>query len=259
MRGSTSFTYSEILKQEFETRRRKNPSYSLRAFSRDIGMSPASGALLIRGKLGLSKKRAGEIARCLGYQSEETQFFCDLVVFQSGRTAEVRRKAKVRLTQYDTRFNTVEIDQFRVIADWYCLAILELVRMFGRKANEDFIVKRLGVSKQECKDALSRLTRLGLLTEAGASDQFISLPDGPADKAVQKFHQDLLQKARIAVTEKDNSERNVAATVIRMRKKDLEWASQQMRRFRRKLATRLEEGDEHDSVYALSMQLFPLG
>lgn len=60
-----------IIRQVFDRRREKNGSYSLRAFARDIDLSPSFLSLFLNGKKNLSLNSAYRIGQRLGLDPEE--------------------------------------------------------------------------------------------------------------------------------------------------------------------------------------------
>jgi plasmid maintenance system antidote protein VapI len=62
-----------ILTREFEQRRERKPSYSLRAFARFIELDPSHLSKVFRGQRGLSQERASAIFRKLGLDSDQIQ------------------------------------------------------------------------------------------------------------------------------------------------------------------------------------------
>jgi uncharacterized protein (TIGR02147 family) len=249
---------ASILKAEFEKKRSKNAKYSLRAFARDLGISCAAASRLMNSKLGLSKKRALEIAVRLGFEDEEALYFSDLVTSENARSKKDKAEATRRLSEYNTRFNSMEIERFRVISKWYCLPVMELVRLHGEKATPKFLSKKLNISFPEASLALKALTSIGVIRDRQVISDFIALPDGPPDQDIRRFHQDVLEKAKHAVATQPKKSRNIGCAIVRMRREDVDWASSELRKFRRRLAKRIEEGTGHDAIYALSTQLFRL-
>ena len=61
--------YREIIKIEFLKRRNEDPFYSLRAFSKALGIAPSHLSYLLRGERGLSKDNAIQVAYGLGLKN----------------------------------------------------------------------------------------------------------------------------------------------------------------------------------------------
>lgn len=247
----------ELIQNEYVLRKSRNTNYSVRAFSRDLGLSPATVSLLIRGKMRLSVSRATQVAKALQFKDEEVQYFVDLARCSS-KSSEERLQAESRLSQYDTRFNTMSVESFRHIADWASLPAIELIRMYGKKADPKFVANRLKISISHSRKLIQRLNTLGFVKNGHVQTKFLILPDGPADAASQNFHRKILQKAIRALKEDAVESRHFSCGVVRIRKQDLAWAAKEMRQFRRKLAVRLEMGEDHDAVFAISTQFFRL-
>ena len=89
-------------------RREKNPYYSLRAFARDVGLSPATVSLFLRGKSSLSAKSHERLLCRLGIPAGE---------------------AKEVLVEERGGFDSLETEQFVAVADWQHFAVLSLVEL----------------------------------------------------------------------------------------------------------------------------------
>lgn len=81
--------YRSFLKQELDRRKEKNPFYSLRAFARDLEMSPQMVSQLLRGKRHLSVISVSKVADKLKYTQEEKRDFYFLFIETGGVPKEV--------------------------------------------------------------------------------------------------------------------------------------------------------------------------
>src|SRR5687767_1203761 len=89
--------FRKVLRRELDTRCRMIPKYSLRAFAKDLEISPSRLSEILSGKQGLSRDRARELAGLLGFSSRETELFCELVESEHARAQVSRDLARVRL------------------------------------------------------------------------------------------------------------------------------------------------------------------
>jgi plasmid maintenance system antidote protein VapI len=80
-----------ILQQTLFTKQQKNKRYSLRAFARDLKISPSFLSEVLNGKYGISKQLAAQIADRLGFNSEEVQHFCSLADLEVTDSRSKRR------------------------------------------------------------------------------------------------------------------------------------------------------------------------
>ncbi|MGZ3796604.1 MAG: helix-turn-helix domain-containing protein, partial [Pseudobdellovibrionaceae bacterium] len=67
-----------ILKSELRTRQKSNSSYSLRAFARDIQLSPGYLSDLMKGKKKVSVDTAMKISKALSWSWRDTQVFLQM-------------------------------------------------------------------------------------------------------------------------------------------------------------------------------------
>ena len=80
-----------ILQQTLFSKQQKNRRYSLRAFARDLKISPSFLSEVLNGKYGISKQLAGQIADRLGFNNEEIQHFCSLADLEVTDSRSKRR------------------------------------------------------------------------------------------------------------------------------------------------------------------------
>jgi len=89
--------YRLVLKAELERRRSRNASYSLRAFARDLELSPSRLSRVLNGKEALSRPRAERIGGKLGFQKDQIELFCDLVDVEHASTESEQALARARV------------------------------------------------------------------------------------------------------------------------------------------------------------------
>ncbi|MGZ3690466.1 MAG: TIGR02147 family protein [Pseudobdellovibrio sp.] len=253
-----SYRFSQILNDELKKRQQKNKSYSLRAFARDLKISQATASLLLRGKAGLSRKKAQAVGAAIGLKGEDLNYFVDLTIADCAKSPASRRDAAMRLVQYDSRFNSISPDFYKILSSWYMVPIMELIRIYNNKATPNFLATRLDISVAKVKNAIEVLSDLKIVEGTKILTDFMVMPNAYTQKDILQFYHDILDKADWSMKHGKKGEKNISTAILRMRKSDMEWASKELREFRRKLAKRLEEGDGHDAVYALSTLFFRL-
>ena len=196
--------YREMLQEEFENRLKRNPRYSLRAFARDLDASPSRINEVLNYKRGLSRVLASRMAKNLGLTKQETEIFLHQVDATHGRGPAVRARAKKFLKKSrDTRTPALQVDTFKIIADWYHYAILELTKVSGFQSNAAWIAERLDLPVTVIDPAVRRLMRLGLLVDHGgawvaADSQTFSTNNVPSS-GLKKHHEQILQKAQKSI------------------------------------------------------------
>lgn len=258
-------SYREILKSHLSERMENNARYSLRAFSRDLSISPSRLSEILNGKQGLSAKWAKKIANRLQLSSSETDDFCQRVIASDARAGRVRREAMRRLEQAPapTVPEILEEETFKVIADWYHFALLELTKVKGFRAQPRWISRRLGISEYEAKLAIERLSKLGLLRKKGngleLTKRSLTTPRGVPSDAIRRFNRQILAKANEAISLQSINERDFSTLTVAVRKADLAFVADRIKAFRRSLDAELSAiSGPADEVYSLAMQFFRL-
>jgi uncharacterized protein (TIGR02147 family) len=255
--------YQQFLRDAFEERIERNAAYSLRAFARDLDLSVASLSRVLAGKQGLSEKTATRIAKNLDLNETELGVFQNLVRSQHARSKSVRMKARSTLHSHEVQVAELSLEYFRTIADWYHFAILELTELDGFKPDVNWIAKRLDVPAPKIKSAIQRMLELELLEvlpngRYKKTADFRATPSGIPSRALKRRHHQILSKAQAALLQQPVNEREFASVTFGLHPEDLDWAKQEMLKFRRALTKRLSANPKKCRLYELSMSLFSL-
>ena len=255
--------FKSILTEVLEQRCAKNPRYSLRSFARDLGLSPSRLSDVLKGRYGLSRAAASEIAVKLGLSESERERFCDLVESRHSRNPKQRKEAAARLIESPTPdYRQLTLDGFQVISEWYHYAILELCLVEDFQSDVEWIAKRLGLSTHVAKSAIERLERLDLLEEVRGrlkpTEGFTASPNDIPSEAIKKFHRQILEKAMSAIDFQSVEERDLSSVVLAIDKRDLPEAKQAIKKFRRGFDKKFSASQSKSEVYCLAMQFFSL-
>lgn len=257
--------YRGYLRSHLAQRQLELPQYSLRTFAADLGISSSTLSEVMAGRHGLSRLKAQTVSRRLGLNEEEVVYFCDLVESVDGRSLAARSAAKERLADGASRHGAKRLseDVFSVIADWYHLAIVELVSTSAFNGKAESIPKLLNITAHQAAMAVERLCKLGILSNKGgrlrtAAASTSTLDDIPS-AAVQQFQKQILQKAQQALATQAVDKREIASMILSIREEDLPEAKRALKEFRRRFVREIEErSEQRNEVYCLSMAFFSL-
>lgn len=245
-------TVTEFFQHELLDRCRKNPKYSLRAFARQLSLHPGTLSQILRGKRRVSNR----LLLCLAGKLDITPDKLNTLLESNADRNHARKwRADIPMLANDV---------FTVIADWYHFAILELISVNGFEANENWVSKRLGISVVEIKNAVSRLKRLKLLEigpsgewlvcyhNIGVTDEIVTTP------AMRKLQRQLLEKALSALDEVPVERRDQSSMTMAIDSLNISQARDLITRFRRDLCALLQSSPHKNSVYNLTISLYPL-
>lgn len=84
--------YRSILRDELAARSRRNPTYSLRAFSRDLDLAPSSLSEILNQRAGLSYEKAKQISTLLKLNPLDQQIFENSAGLFHSRTEQKRKE-----------------------------------------------------------------------------------------------------------------------------------------------------------------------
>lgn len=157
--------HREYLKRELESRRYRRPLYSQRAFARDLEISPSSLTDYFKGRIRLSPGRVLQLSKKIGLTVEQRQHWVDLINMKYAKSQELQKVSELRVSsRIQSQQHSISVDQFKVIADWYHLAYLQLIMMNTEKySNLHAGATALGVSVRTLRIAIKRLESLKLL------------------------------------------------------------------------------------------------
>ncbi len=261
--GNRNFLdYRQFLVDELQRRQKRNPAYSLRAFSRDLGIGSSRLSEIINSKVGLSEDRAVIIAEKLQLADAEKSLFVDLVQGEHARSSLAKQAALKRVRDRMLQARKIEKEDFSLISDWYNLALIELLNVDGLEHSVESFAKRLGIRETVIAETIERLKHLGYI---GMRDgRWIPTePETTTDKdipsmAIREYHRQILDKAKSAIEDVPLEKRDFSSAVFALNSKQLQYAKERIHAFRRSLVKDLEEMPDKDGVYCLSLQFFEL-
>lgn len=241
--------------EELAERTRRNPSYSLNAFSAFLGISPASLSQVISGKRPLTKKTAIKIINRCGFSATDAQAF---LVSAMGLESQAFEEAPVKESP---NFRELEIDTFRIISDWYHLAILSLGDVKPNYSDPKWIAERLGIKERVAKEAFDRLVHLNLIKRRGKGyyqcTKPLWTPTKRSIEAIRKYHSQNLALAENVLRQESAPVEYFSSVTMAVDELQLPQARQLIKNFQNKLC-RLVESGRRTRVYTLAVQLFPV-
>jgi uncharacterized protein (TIGR02147 family) len=243
----------KLLQRKFSEMQASNPKYSLRAFSRKVGLNPGALSGILNGKRNVSSKLAVRIAEKLVLDPQErSELFSQFRVL--GYKAELNGQTE--------EYRVLSAAQFKIVAEWEHFAVLSLMRTKSFRSDSDWIADRLGLTSARVRDVIQRLINTGMVELAvdgalkRASPKYRTTDD-IADLSLRRSHDQSLELARRSLEHNSVSERDHTWVMFAMDPKKLSMAKEKIRRFQDELADLVEAGDQTE-VYRLSMHFFPL-
>ena len=240
----------QLLAEELERRCRSNPRYSMRAFAKALGLSPSALSMVMAGHRGLSTDLAKRLSHKLG-----------LDPVSAGRFVNGFLRNKTSPTTI-TNFDTLSLDTFSVISEWYHFGLLSLIEVKDFKPDPQWMASRLGVSIAEVKAAVERLVRLGILDTSKRRWKQIGQPilvENTESTAATKRNQKQVLEMAIHSLENDPVEvRDLTSMTIAINPEWIPLAREEIKKFRIHLMELLEGKGDAREVYHLAVQIYPV-
>lgn len=238
----------QYLRNEFELRRQRQPTYSLRAFARDLQMSPGTLVDFYKGRMGFSKGRIEFIGQQMQMTEEQVRHFWDLLESKFARSLPKRNAARSRaLRRINHGPSPQKLEAFEALGNWYHLAMVELIDLDERLANPATLARALNLSVREARDALDRL----YLIDSLACEEI-------PEKVQHQLHAQALGLADQALEQQSNSERINTSQFVSVDSKDLPEISKALQLAVESALRPYIEKNKRNAVYCLNTQFFKI-
>lgn len=256
-----------IIKEEFSKRATRNGSYSLRAFARDLGVSPASLSCFLNQKKGISEKKATDIAGRLDLNLSKKEQFILSVCSQHSRSPARRQESLKKIVLSTARSKhqkKIETDAFSKVNNWYCLAILELLELDYCIHSSHWFAKQLGLTASVVNRALKNMIQAGLIEYRGKKYVALSVEsttdEGIPSDDIKKYHSQVMKLAENSLQNDNVKEREFMSMILAFPDQEIQEAKKMIRDFQQAFADRFyhQTKKKKNSVYQLSMQLYRL-
>lgn len=241
-------SFRTYLQNELTARCSRNPNYSLRSYAKALGISASALSQILSGKRPITDKSKLRLGSALGLSS-----------------SRIHAMSTKELSDSNSRFQQITLDQFALISDWYHYAILELTHTKGFKSEAAWIARRLGITKSEANIAIDRLTRLELLDvtrvpwkDLSENGELTHLAKEMTSIAAKKYQGQLLDLSKKAVQEVPLHRRNHTSATFCFDVADMESAIQRIGEFRRSFAKEFQPSKKGGDVYQIQISFFPL-
>ena len=242
--------------REFERRKAKNESYSLRAFARDLGLTSGRLSQYFSGKRRITIAVGRIISENLGLSPTETGEF-----FRTLREKKKGDPEPLLATTEESRRHQLDQNNFDVIAVPLHLGLLSLMDVDNFEPEAAWMAGRLNVSRLEVELCLARLQSADLITRTATGwekkHRQVETSDGVLSNALRRAHRKILEETLEAQQTIDLHFRDITSMCLTIDSDRIEEAKEMIRKFRDAFTENMESG-KRTEVYRLNIQLMPL-
>lgn len=263
------FSYSDplhFLKDSVARKQAAHPLLSVRSLAQKMGMKSHTALVhFLQGKRQIRPQHAEGIAEGLRLNPEQKNYFEALVHWDCAESETEKQVYKSKLDQLHPAKDSavLELERFKLVADWAHMAILEMTTLDGFRSDANWISQRLGskISAEKVSEAITRLLNLKLLQWQDGSlvktNERLTTPKDRASESIREHHKQVINQALLAIDTQTVEERFVTSCAMSIDKNRLPEAKELIRKFRSDLSKLLEK-NPGDETYQLSVQLFRL-
>lgn len=246
---STRKSFRRLLEEELESRMKRNPAYSLRAFAKQLGVNDSSLSQIFRGKRKLTETTINQFGSKLGLSEASIQNFISELELDELQLVPLKE---------------LSWEQFESISHWKHDALLELTELKDFRPEPAWISERLGISEEEAKDAIERLLGMGWLSKddslsnnLGSSETVLSSEQ--TTEALKQYQDSLLELSRKALKNIEKRERVHSSLIIATSDQQIEKIREEIRLFKHRISHIINSvSDEKNQVAVLQIGFFPL-
>lgn len=256
--------YLQILKAEFEQRKLKNKRYSLRAFSKFLGLNHATLSQIMSKQKGLSLKMAIKISQRMALDSIEKNKFLTSVTkcFSRSPSRRVEAEEKLKTLSKYKKVAVTKHEEIPAINHWSYVAVFEVILTAKANTQKD-IAAVLDLSEIKVASVLHTLAHLGFV--AKNDDQryhslrpTIHTTNDVPNEAIAQYHASVCLKAADSIHKQPVQIREFQNAIMCIDPKDLPEAKQMLRDFAQQFYLRFHNEISTNKVYSFSANFFKL-
>lgn len=257
---------SDFLSAVLAEKKAKNTGYSMRAWSKQLGFrNPSTLSGVLQGHRRLSPELAHRLASSLCETDSERRYFEVLAMMEKAKSSverDVYAGVLASLRPQSVKVDQIAVERFRFVADWYHVAVLEMVSLKDFVEDAKTIAEQLGpeISPATIQDAINRLVTLewlerdshGKLTRK--TPRYIVDDSVPSD-AVKNHHEQMIDRAKLALHTQSREERDFRGTTFAVKRESIPELVRLIHKFHHDIHQYTVQSGA-DEVYRVNTQCF---
>lgn len=258
----------QLLKKFFLRKQKAYPKYSLRAFARDLKVSPSFASRILSGAQEIPFKRLPQIAEVLdidgiALKDLKKSIAADFLNEIGLTSNDLSKNSKQSLATFEDKWMTPK--EMSVLSPWYNIAIPELCTCEDFHSDVDWIAKRLSITPEQAEKSLTYLLANGYIKESNGkllkTNRHMRLPTKQSVEIVRHFHKSMMELAVKEMFQKTDtksfSNRLITSTSIAVNPANIPLAKERLAEVQLEIAEILREGPCSE-VFDLTLALFPV-
>jgi uncharacterized protein (TIGR02147 family) len=256
--------YRKYLKDVISKRIEANPSYSVRAFAKNIGLSATLVNRILNGHRNISKATLPFFLSGLHLSEKEGEYFELLVSFNQAKIAQYKRIGFDQIMHF-RRLNLKRLQpiEYEFYHEWYHSVIREILSMMPEsQVSSAQIAKRLipEISAREARKSIRLLQKIGLIKKSNGkfiqTDAFISTGLKWESSIINAFQLKMAELGVEAIERFPKNQRDISTLTVSLSAESLERIKALIKSVRDNILEEAKTGG--DRVYQINFQVFPV-
>ncbi|WP_413288425.1 TIGR02147 family protein [Bdellovibrio sp. HCB337] len=258
--------YRDYLQSLLQERKKRNVSYSMRAFARSLNIPVSTLCDVLNKNKNLTLDGAKKVTMNLGFQRDENRYFNLLIekeLLEKSPQRLQKEEEILSLSQLALR-QKVKGEEKDVLNHALKFAIIELGGIPEFKLTPITAATALRLSEDEADLLLQSLTSSGALKFCETDQCYRKSGSGVLVSSevmninLRRFHMEMMELAKKSLAEQTPQERFVGSETFSFDSHQLTEANDIIEECFAKLVTLANRGERKDSVYHVGIQMFRL-
>ncbi|WP_408098901.1 TIGR02147 family protein [Peredibacter sp. HCB2-198] len=243
-------SFADFLHSKYLERQQRNAKYSLRSFSRDMGISSGRLTNLLKGRDIPGDETIEKFFSIFNLAEEERQRLKKIIYSQ---------KYLRRGPGFSKQLNE---EEFNRISDWKTWSVFTMFQASDYLPNIVWFSQKLKLSVEEIDIGLKKLLDVGLIAEKDGFYELIyqsvtTTNDVPST-SIRKFHKEFIPIGLKSLDKVPVEQRDVSSLTFCIDKNMLPEYKKALAEFRAKLSQIARQNDVSNELYQLNIQFFPV-
>lgn len=158
--------YRILLSDDFMARSSNNYSYSLRAYSRDLSLSPGFLSDLLRGNKDLSPAKGRKVFSTLSFDEAEVDYIEKLIIFKSSTDESQKQDAHNFIqSRFNKTSNIVDNSKDLILKSFIHLIVYGLTKKINDLSSIFSVTDQLELNRTDVQTALNEFVTEKYITE----------------------------------------------------------------------------------------------
>ncbi len=247
--------FGHFLRGYLTASKAKNASYSLRSFSKKLGMNSGNLSQILSGKRPVSRNKVSQILEKLNVEENDVH----KILFSEKSNYE-----NFIFDKYFSNFSSykeISCDKLNdLLSTDLNFKIMALSETNNFELDASWIANKLGANIDDVRTSLNFLVEredINIEKNHKKINSYYKTSDGVKSTAIRNLHKNTLTEAMDKINALPTSKRDLTSTIFSCSPKKYKEAQQLIRSFQKQLVSLMSSGAEKSQVYKLNVQLYP--